>query len=110
MRALPAGRTTPCRSSGSTTPWWVQGDLTQGYPKQGPYNVILLGGAVAEVPRTILDQLAEGGRLVAVLRPEAHLGQAVLIGKNADSTSRRVLFDAATPLLPGFAAAPSFVF
>lgn len=88
----------------------VQGDLTQGYPKQGPYNVILLGGAVAEIPGAILDQLAEGGRLVAVLRPEPHLGQAVLVGKNAETTSRRVLFDAATPLLPGFAAAARFVF
>lgn len=88
----------------------VQGDLTQGYPKQGPYNVILLGGAVAEIPPVILDQLAEGGRLVAVVRPQPHLGQAVLVGKNAEMTSRRVLFDAATPLLTGFAAAPRFVF
>ncbi len=88
----------------------VQGDLTKGYPKQGPYNVIFLGGAVAEIPPAILDQLAEGGRLVAVIRSQPHLGQAVLVGKNAGMTSRRVLFDAATPLLPGFEAAPHFVF
>ena len=45
----------------------VEGRLTEGYPKQAPYNVILLGGAVAEVPAAIADQLAEGGRLVIPL-------------------------------------------
>lgn len=88
----------------------VQGDLTQGYAKQAPYNVILLGGAVAAVPEAIVSQLAEGGRLVAVLRPEPQIGQAVLIRKAAGTTSHRVLFDASTPLLPGFAAPKRFVF
>ena len=88
----------------------VTGDLTAGYEKQAPYDVILLGGAVAELPEAILSQLSEGGRLVTVMATQAHLGQAVLVRRNAGQASRRVLFDAAVRELPGFAAAPGFVF
>ena len=88
----------------------VAGELTEGYQKQAPYNVILRGGAVAEVPEVILSQVAEGGRLVTVIAAQAHLGQAVLIRKSAGLPSRRVLFDASVRQLPGFAATPRFVF
>ncbi len=88
----------------------VTGDLTAGYQKQAPYDVILLGGAVAELPEAILSQLAEGGRLVTVMASQAHLGQAVLVRRNAGQTSHRVLFDAAVRELPGFTVAPGFVF
>ena len=33
----------------------VEGRLVEGYPKQAPYNVILLGGAVAEIPAAIAE-------------------------------------------------------
>ena len=46
----------------------VRGALTAGYAKQAPYNVILIDGAVAEIPPEICDQLSEGGRLVTVRR------------------------------------------
>ncbi|MDJ0945210.1 MAG: protein-L-isoaspartate O-methyltransferase [Kiloniellales bacterium] len=88
----------------------VAGELTEGYRKQAPYNVILLGGAVTEVPEAVLSQVAEGGRLVTVMAPQAHTGQAVLIRRSGGQSSRRVLFDAAVRLLPGFARAPGFVF
>ncbi len=88
----------------------VTGELTAGYEKQAPYNVMLLGGAVADLPAAILSQVAEGGRLVTVMASQAHLGQAVLVGRNAGQASRRVLFDAAVPQLPGFVKEPGFVF
>ena len=88
----------------------VAGELTAGYEKQAPYNVILLGGAVADLPEAILSQVAEGGRLVTVMASQAHLGQAVLVGRNAGQASRRVLFDAAVRQLPGFVKEPGFVF
>ncbi|TIT70522.1 MAG: protein-L-isoaspartate O-methyltransferase, partial [Mesorhizobium sp.] len=44
----------------------VQGALAQGHAAKAPYNVIFIGGSVAKVPASLLDQLAEGGRLVAV--------------------------------------------
>lgn len=88
----------------------VEGRLTEGYPKQAPYNVILLGGAVAEVPAAIADQLAEGGRLVAVVDAGPGLGRATLMRRDGGVISSRILYDAALPVLPGFEAEPGFVF
>ncbi len=88
----------------------VEGQLTEGYPKQAPYNVILLNGAVSEVPLAIADQLAEGGRLVTVVSVGAGLGRATLMRRDSGVISSRILCDAAVPMLPGFEAAPGFVF
>ena len=88
----------------------VEGRLAEGYPKQAPYNVILLGGAVAEVPAAIADQLAEGGRLVTVVSAGPGLGRATLMRRDGGVISSRVLYDAALPVLPGFEAQPGFVF
>jgi protein-L-isoaspartate(D-aspartate) O-methyltransferase len=88
----------------------VEGLLAAGAPARGPFNAILLSGAVAEIPAGLTAQLAEGGRLLAVIRRGTGLGQATLTLRVGDSFSRRVLFDAATPLLPEFAPQESFVF
>ncbi len=88
----------------------VNGDITQGYPKQAPYDVIILGGTVSRVPAAIQDQLAEGGRLVAVVRGGDGIGRASLIERRGGLTSPRVLFDAAVPQLPEFEPAPGFAF
>ncbi len=88
----------------------VEGRLADGYPKQAPYNVILLNGAVSEVPLAIADQLAEGGRLVTVVSAGAGLGRATLMRRDSGVISSRILCDAAVPVLPGFEAAPGFVF
>jgi protein-L-isoaspartate(D-aspartate) O-methyltransferase len=88
----------------------VTGPLDQGYAKQAPYDAVLLNGAVAVVPPALFDQLAEGGRLVAVIKDRPGLGRATLFRKQGGLMGHRVLFDAGTPLLPGFARAPGFVF
>ncbi|MGF1607765.1 MAG: protein-L-isoaspartate O-methyltransferase [Kiloniellales bacterium] len=88
----------------------VTGPLGEGYPKQAPYNVILIDGAVSAVPKAISDQLADGGRLVAVVKEGVGLGRAILAQRSGDHVAQRVLFDAATPYLPEFEAEPGFVF
>ncbi len=88
----------------------VEGRLTEGYPKQAPYNVIVLGGAVAKIPPAISDQLADGGRLVAVVKGDAGMGRATLMQRNGGVVSSRILFDASAPMLPGFEVEPGFVF
>jgi len=88
----------------------VTGDITQGYPGQAPYNVIVLGGTVSQVPDIICDQLAEGGRLVAIVRGEDGLGRATLIERLGGVATPRMLFDAAVPRLPEFEPAPGFAF
>ncbi len=88
----------------------IKDPLNDGYAKQAPYNVILIGAAVAEVPQVIYDQLADGGRLVTVIKNRPGLGQASLMQRVGEVVSRRYLFDAGTPGLADFAAEPGFVF
>lgn len=87
----------------------VEGPMENGWPEQAPYDVIVFGGAVSEVPSAIREQLAEGGRLVAVIA-ERGMGKAILITRHGGAFSSRTVFDAATPYLPGFVRRPSFEF
>jgi protein-L-isoaspartate(D-aspartate) O-methyltransferase len=88
----------------------VEGSLHEGYRPRSPYDVVLLGGAVAETPTDINAQLAEGGRLLAVIKPLNSVGRATLTTRSGGVLARRVIFDAATPRLPGFAPKPVFEF
>jgi protein-L-isoaspartate(D-aspartate) O-methyltransferase len=88
----------------------VEGPTPQGHRPRVPYDVILFGGAVAEVPSEIASQLAEEGRLLAIVKPGNGVGRATLTTRTGGVLARRVIFDAATPLLPGFLPKPAFVF
>jgi protein-L-isoaspartate(D-aspartate) O-methyltransferase len=88
----------------------VEGPLPPGYRPRAPYDVIFLCGAVADVPSEIAAQLAEGGRLLAVIRPTSAVGRATLLTRTGGVLARRALFDAAIPLLPGLLPKPAFVF
>jgi protein-L-isoaspartate(D-aspartate) O-methyltransferase len=89
---------------------YVETPLKAGHRVRAPYNVILFGGAAAAIPDEISAQLAEGGRMGVVLREPGSVGRATLITRTGAVLARRVIFDAATPLLPGFEAEPGFVF
>ncbi len=88
----------------------VEGKLADGYPKHGPYDIILVNGAVDAFPAALLDQLAEGGRLLGVRRPGPGPGAAVLMLKRHGAVAGRTLFEASTPYLVGFAPKPRFAF
>ncbi len=87
----------------------VAGELSEGYASEGPFDVILLNGCVPLVPQALLDQLKDGGRLVAVIA-EHDFGRACLFRKSGSRVSQRPAFDAGGPLLPGFAREKTFVF
>lgn len=87
----------------------VEGSLREGYPKEAPYDVIVIEGAVAEVPATLLDQLRDGGRLVAIIG-ESLAGRAHLFSKENGVISSRPAFNAAVPQLAGFERETGFVF
>jgi protein-L-isoaspartate(D-aspartate) O-methyltransferase len=87
----------------------VSGPLTDGWPPQGPYDVIVLNGASEIAPKALLRQLKPGGRLVGVLG-RGPAGKAMLYCSIGGESGGRPIFDAAAPLLPGFAAPPAFVF
>lgn len=87
----------------------VKGDLKSGASEHGPFNVIFVNGAVSEVPKTWLDQLSNEGRLVCLVQ-NGPMGHVCVYTKSGDTIGERVIFDASAPTLPGFKAAPEFVF
>ena len=85
------------------------GPLETGHAAAAPYDVIMLEGAVPEVPAPLLRQLKEGGRLVAVVSGDG-VSHAHLFEKIGGDVAHRALFEAAAPPLPGFERAPRFTF
>ncbi len=88
----------------------MQGDLRTGFPDQAPYDVIFIDGGVDAVPEALCDQLAEGGRLVAVVREGPGIGRATLVDRVHGTFARRVLFEAGVPMMPSFTSESDFVF
>ena len=86
----------------------VTGKLVAGDAKHAPFDVITLQGGVEVVPQALLDQLREGGRIGAVFM-EGALGIAKVGYKIDGTVSWRNVFNAAAPVLPGFAAPRGFV-
>lgn len=103
---LAAGR---LRTLGISNVAFVEGALSEGAPRQAPFAVILFDGAVERIPPALVQQLADGGRLVAVVR-DASIGRATLLTTRGGIVASRAMFDAAVPRLPGFEPAPAFVF
>ncbi|WP_300543358.1 protein-L-isoaspartate O-methyltransferase [Maricaulis sp.] len=87
----------------------VEGDPKAGVPKQGPFDVIFVNGSVDTVPDAWFDQLAEGGRLVVIVR-NGPVGKATVFSRSGAGIGERVVFDASAAVLPGFEAEPRFAF
>ncbi len=91
-----------------------EGTLADGYAAGGPYELILIDGAVQQVPPALAAQLAPGGRIAGVLALPGRVRTAFLAeGAPADAMGPlrpRAQFDAATPLLPELTAPPGFSF
>lgn len=85
------------------------GALAAGWPQAAPYDVILLEGATEVPPHALCAQLKDGGRLVCVLG-SGPAAKAMLYRRSGDDVGGRPVFDAAAPLLPGFAKPPVFAF
>lgn len=87
----------------------VSAPLAEGWASRGPYDAIILNGATEVVPKALLRQLKPSGRLAGVFRRGA-AGKAMLYRSIEGEYSGRPVFDAAAPLLPGFAEPVAFVF
>jgi protein-L-isoaspartate(D-aspartate) O-methyltransferase len=91
------------------------GPLAEGWKAAAPYDLILVNGSAGILPEALTAQLAEGGRLLIVMREFgpariAHKGEARLYEKIRGTISHRALFDANVKPVPGFEAKPSFSF
>lgn len=85
----------------------LQGDLAAGAAKHGPYDAIILQGAVETVPDAVLAQLKDGGRIGCVFM-EGALGVARIGHKSAQGVTWRYAFNASAPVLNGFQKAAEF--
>ncbi|MGA0611932.1 protein-L-isoaspartate O-methyltransferase family protein [Caldimonas sp. KR1-144] len=85
-------------------------DGALGLPGEAPFDVILLSGSVAAVPRALLEQLRVGGRLAAIVGNEPVM-RAMRITRTAEDAWQRVeLFDTVAQRLDGFGEPSKFRF
>lgn len=85
----------------------MTGPLVEGSAKSGPYDIITVQGAVADVPDALLEQLREGGRIACIFA-EGALG-IVRIGHKIDGrVNWRFAFNAGAPVLSGFGKQAAF--
>ncbi len=85
------------------------GGLEAGVSAHGPFDAILIEGAIQTLPDALSRQLKPGGRIAAIF-VEGTRGQAKLGLQTDQGIVWRRTFDATAPVLPGFAAAKAFVF
>ena len=85
-------------------------DGSIGAPAEGPFDVIMLCGSVAEVPQTLLSNLKIGGRLIAIVGDEPMM-RATLITRTGDADFKTSQpWDTVAPRLQGFPEPSHFKF
>lgn len=87
----------------------VRDKLASGYASEGPYDAILVNGAVDDVGDELLDQLKDGGRLVAVHRM-GQVSRVTIWQRTGEQFARIEKGTAGGPVLPGFARETAFSF
>lgn len=106
---LAAGARAALEKASVTTATVVEGPLEEGHAAGAPYDLILLEGSVELVPDRLFEQLAEGGRLVAVLG-RGLAAEATVFTKNEGRIGDRIAFNTDIWPLPGFRKPDMFVF
>ena len=87
----------------------VEAPLEKGHADGAPYDQILIDGAVDHIPDTIIEQLADGGRLGAAIVDRGITRLAV--GRKAGNAFGTLsVGDAGVPALPGFQRPRAFTF
>ncbi|TJZ77302.1 protein-L-isoaspartate O-methyltransferase family protein [Chitiniphilus eburneus] len=86
------------------------GDGVQGLNAQAPFNAIIVTGSVAEVPQALKDQLAVGGRLIAVVGELPIMSATLFLRVDQDAWRTEKLFEYNLPRLKNAPAAPAFSF
>lgn len=87
----------------------VEGPLTGGAPADAPYDLLLIDGAVEQIPDALADQVREGGRVVTGLsdRGVTRIASGV---RTASGVGLASVVDSECAVLPGFAKPRGFQF
>jgi len=89
----------------------VTGNLRFGWPAGGPYDAIVIEGAIPAIPQILAAQLAPGGRVVAILSTtgeDGGIGRAVVAESSGTGFAAVRVFDCTARPLPAFSPAPVF--
>ena len=87
----------------------ISGDLSKGHAKAAPYDVILIDGAVEQLPDALIRQLAEGGRLAAAV-VDGGVSRLCVGFKAGEGFGLTPVMDADAVALPGFSSPKGFSF
>ena len=85
-------------------------DGSQGAAADGPFDVIVLSGSVAEVPAALLQQLTVGGRLAAIVGTEPMMRATVITRTSENNWTTTEPWDCNAPRLSGFGEPSRFQF
>jgi protein-L-isoaspartate(D-aspartate) O-methyltransferase len=83
----------------------VYGDGRVGHPPNAPYDSIIAAAGGDDLPAAWLEQLADGGRLVAPMQSASRAGQVLMVVDRQGSEFRRSIHEAVhfVPLKSGIA-------
>lgn len=87
----------------------LQSSLEDGYAKEGPYDLIVINGAVDYVPEKLFGQLRDDGRLLTFVG-QGNSGDLTIFRKTGTGSTSVPVMNASVPPLPGFQLEESFVF
>ncbi len=86
-----------------------QGELTQGFADAAPYTLVLIDGAIEQLPDTLIEQMADDGRLLTPMDDAGVIRLAQ--GRKADGiVTLRPFADGGAQLLPEFSRPKAFQF
>ncbi len=88
---------------------WVKGPLHAGSKKGAHYSLIVLDGAVEQIPQGLVAQLSDGGRLAGAVIEDG-VSRLVLGVRVGSGFGTKAFADADTAMLPGFAKPAVFSF
>jgi protein-L-isoaspartate(D-aspartate) O-methyltransferase len=87
-----------------------QADGSLGAAADAPFDVIMLGGSVAEVPQALLAQLKVGGRLIAIVGEEPIMHAQVITRTSETNFTSTEKWDDNAPRLSNFPQSSAFKF
>lgn len=95
--------------AGHDTVTLVEAPLTEGHAEAAPYDLLVIDGAVEQVPAALVAQLAIGARAVSGIVERGVTRLAA--GRRSEGGFGLIAFaDLDCAILPGFAAPPAFEF
>ncbi len=88
---------------------WHTGKLADGWKRGGPYDLVVIDGAVEELPKTLAAQLAEDGRIVTGTLDRGVT--RIAVGRRSGAgIALQPVADIAMPVLAAFATAKGWTF